>query len=553
MVPKSLAFIVYALLTGSALARHTRRSHSHPHRSSVKARGSTQCAFPYADKMVAVTPQYENAGWAMSPDQPCLPGNYCPYACEPGYLMGQWDPEATTYSYPESMYGGLYCNSDGTMEKPYPKKDYCYPGVGNVYAVDRTGKGVSFCQTVLPGNEAMLIPTWVSANSKQVLAVPDTSYWAGTAAHYYINAPGVSTDDGCVWGTTDNPYGNWSPYVAGANMDANGITYVKLGSNPIYVDDPNWVDIAPTFGLRLECEGDGCSGLPCYVDPRQGGVQGCPPGSPTGAGGACFCVIGFPKGTSARIIIEEYGTNGTVTSSSSVAVSSSARASSAAATSSVVRASSSATPTTFATVVKSSSVAQSSAAAASSAAPVSSVVASSAPAAVSSAAPASSTPVAASSAAPVSSTPAVVSSVAPASSETPVVSSAAPASSAPAAVSSDAPVSSAAPATTQDAATTTPVAASSAAPSTQAAPESTPAASVASSAPAAASSPVAASSEPAAAAASSTPAATSEVLPTTSAAAVSSQDGSDEEVVYVYSTADATTQVVTVLTEATAA
>ena len=42
------------------------------------------------------------------------------------------------------------------------------------------GGGVAFCQTVLPGNEAMLIPTLVQGTT--TLAVPGTSYWCGTAA-----------------------------------------------------------------------------------------------------------------------------------------------------------------------------------------------------------------------------------------------------------------------------------------------------------------------------------------------------------------------------------
>ena len=62
-----------------------------------------QCAFPYDAGLVAVTPGSQNAGWAMSPDQPCKPGNYCPYACPPGQVMAQWDPSATSYSYPKSM------------------------------------------------------------------------------------------------------------------------------------------------------------------------------------------------------------------------------------------------------------------------------------------------------------------------------------------------------------------------------------------------------------------------------------------------------------------
>lgn len=62
-----------------------------------------QCVFPSDAGLVAVTPGSANAGWAMSPDQSCTPGMYCPYACPPGQVSMQWDPSATAYSYPQSM------------------------------------------------------------------------------------------------------------------------------------------------------------------------------------------------------------------------------------------------------------------------------------------------------------------------------------------------------------------------------------------------------------------------------------------------------------------
>jgi hypothetical protein len=49
-----------------------------------------------------------------------------------------------------------------------------------VKAVNKAGSVVSFCQTVLPGNEAMIIPTDVTGSV--TLAVPGADYWAGTAA-----------------------------------------------------------------------------------------------------------------------------------------------------------------------------------------------------------------------------------------------------------------------------------------------------------------------------------------------------------------------------------
>lgn len=77
------------------------------------------------------------------------------------------------------QYGGLYCNG-GTPEKPFDSGPYCVDGTGTVKAVNKAGKIVSFCQTVLPGNEAMIIPTDVT--DTVTLAVPGPDYWAGTAA-----------------------------------------------------------------------------------------------------------------------------------------------------------------------------------------------------------------------------------------------------------------------------------------------------------------------------------------------------------------------------------
>src|SRR5579862_4574686 len=87
--------------------RHARRAgHKHQHKRhndlpAVKRGG--QCQFPTDAGLVPVTPGAQNAGWAMSPDQPCLPGHYCPYACPSGQVMAQWNPAATSYTYPLSM------------------------------------------------------------------------------------------------------------------------------------------------------------------------------------------------------------------------------------------------------------------------------------------------------------------------------------------------------------------------------------------------------------------------------------------------------------------
>lgn len=68
------------------------------------------------------------------------------------------------------------------MQKPFPSKPYCITGTGTVNAVNLAGETVAFCQTVLPGDEAMIIPTGVDDTA--VLNVPGPDYWLGTAAQY---------------------------------------------------------------------------------------------------------------------------------------------------------------------------------------------------------------------------------------------------------------------------------------------------------------------------------------------------------------------------------
>ncbi|KAL3427502.1 hypothetical protein PVAG01_01011 [Phlyctema vagabunda] len=264
---------------------------------SVIEKRST-CEFPSDLGLVSVTPGSQNAGWAMSPDQPCKAGSFCPYACPCGQVAMQWDPDATSYP---SMNGGLQCDSNGQVQKPISKNPYCQDGVGSVAATNKAGEGCSFCQTVLPGNEAMLIPTDVSAGSTVTLAIPDTSYWLGTAAHYYVNAPGVDAATGCIWGDDSKPIGNWSPYVAGGNTDNSGNTFFKIGWNPIYMDS-KWSTVKPDFGIEITCSGGSCVGLPCSINPSTDGIGGVTSSEQAvGAGGASFCVVTVPKGSKGNV------------------------------------------------------------------------------------------------------------------------------------------------------------------------------------------------------------------------------------------------------------
>lgn len=68
--------------------RHGRRAaHKHHHKKHAElpaVKRSSQCPFPHNAGLVAITPSEQNAGWAMSPNQPCVPGSWCPIACPSG-------------------------------------------------------------------------------------------------------------------------------------------------------------------------------------------------------------------------------------------------------------------------------------------------------------------------------------------------------------------------------------------------------------------------------------------------------------------------------------
>ncbi|KAJ5551666.1 hypothetical protein N7535_000389 [Penicillium sp. DV-2018c] len=325
-----------ALVSLIGIADAAKHSHGHHHHHEIRdvalEKKSGKCQFPTDAGLVAITPHLDNAGWAMSPDEPCKPGNYCPYACPPGEVSMQWDPKATSYTYPMSMNGGLYCDEDGNIQKPFPDRDYCQSATGVLKAHNKAGKAVSFCQTVLPGNEAMLIPTLVESLAD--LAVPGTSYWCSTSAQYYINPPGVTAEEGCVWGSSDKPVGNWSPYTAGANTDGNGNTFLKIGWNPIYLEPATpFRNERPDFGVEIVCEGDDCEGLPCKIDPAVNDVNDMTGDDIfAGAGGAKGCVVTIPKGETAHIVVFEKESDGS-TSSETIQVPTSSSTSSSTSTS----------------------------------------------------------------------------------------------------------------------------------------------------------------------------------------------------------------------------
>jgi hypothetical protein len=99
--------------------------------------------------------------------------------------------------------------------------------------------------------------------------------------------------------------------VAGANVDQNGETFIKLGWNPIYLEDATpFKDDMPNWGVKIECDGEGCNGLPCAIDPAENKVNEMVGSSSNGAGGGAFCVVTVPKGVTANFVVFD-GSGGT--------------------------------------------------------------------------------------------------------------------------------------------------------------------------------------------------------------------------------------------------
>jgi hypothetical protein len=71
---------VIAIDHGSFARRHTHHKLHKKHAENKLAKRGV-CKFPADKGLVAVTPDAENAGWAMSPDQPCKPYDSNEFYC----------------------------------------------------------------------------------------------------------------------------------------------------------------------------------------------------------------------------------------------------------------------------------------------------------------------------------------------------------------------------------------------------------------------------------------------------------------------------------------
>jgi hypothetical protein len=107
---------------------HHRKLHASQRAEGIRAglvkRGT--CKFPTDKGLVSVTPDKMNAGWALSPDQACTAGTWCPFACPPGEVMNQWNPLVTSYVYPGSMVSlppAFCCTCSLVLTRPFRSKE----------------------------------------------------------------------------------------------------------------------------------------------------------------------------------------------------------------------------------------------------------------------------------------------------------------------------------------------------------------------------------------------------------------------------------------------
>ncbi|KAL2122453.1 hypothetical protein VTJ04DRAFT_2908 [Mycothermus thermophilus] len=217
----------------------------------------------------------------------CRPGDFCSYACPPGYQKTQWPEEqgATGQS-----VGGLYCNENGFLELTRPShKKLCEPGVGGVFVRNELSTNAAVCRTDYPGDERMSIPVDTQPGGTYPLTNPDSNTyyrWKGmpTTAQYYVNPMGVPVEEACIWESSKHGHkvGNWAPVNIGVGRSESGITYISIF--------PNKPTTTALLDFDIEIEGN-VSGE-CYLRNNVYAV------GPDG------CTVGLQPGNTATIVFK---------------------------------------------------------------------------------------------------------------------------------------------------------------------------------------------------------------------------------------------------------
>ncbi|CCF57925.1 hypothetical protein KAFR_0D02770 [Kazachstania africana CBS 2517] len=222
--------------------------------------GTIKCSsFPSGQGVIALD-WLDLDGWSSIADSngksvsSCSDGHYCSYACQAGMSKTQWPSDQPDNG---QTVGGLYCK-DGYLYRSNTDTDYlCAWDTDSATVENQSSNGaVAMCRTDYPGDENMVIPTYVKEGSSKPISVVDESTyfkWQGkeTSSQYYVNNAGVSVEDGCVWGSSGSGVGNWAPLIVGAGY-TNGKTYLSLVPNPNNGDAANFnVKIVATDGSSI--------------------------------------------------------------------------------------------------------------------------------------------------------------------------------------------------------------------------------------------------------------------------------------------------------------
>ena len=190
----------------------------------------------------------------------CTEGRFCSYACPAGYQKSQWPTEqgATGQS-----VGGIQCSGGKLhLTNPSMSSSLCMRGSTevDVQVQNKMGSGVAVCRTDYPGTESETIPLNAGAGTTNPLTMPDANdyyNWEGshTSAQYYVNPAGISVEDACQWGTSDNPWGNFAPLNLGVGY-SNGAAWLSIFQN--------LPTTSATLDFSVEIVGEGMSGTCRY-------------------------------------------------------------------------------------------------------------------------------------------------------------------------------------------------------------------------------------------------------------------------------------------------
>ncbi|KAI5196921.1 SUN-domain-containing protein [Aureobasidium subglaciale] len=184
----------------------------------------------------------------------CAEGSYCSYACPAGYQKAHWP---TTQGLTGQSVGGLLCKN-GKLYKTNPNYDtLCITGSSEVTVLVRNemSSSAAVCRTDYPGTESETVPVTANPGSVANLTCPDATYyeWTGktTSAQYYVNPAGVSAEDGCQWGSSANPWGNYAPLNLGVGY-SNGAAWLAIFQNAPTTDEK--------LDFTITIEGDNMNG-----------------------------------------------------------------------------------------------------------------------------------------------------------------------------------------------------------------------------------------------------------------------------------------------------